>query len=730
MSKKLRNLKKSLTPGDLLPLAVIAFGVIIALTVGETAVSLIGASIAALGAVALIMLLYQRMSAEVDSPYTKPGRREPKYKVTTIKDPDAKRKRIENFEDEEEIKGDEGYRIITRTNRSQEADRKKDSEAKERDTAKKDEKQKSTKTHPELKKDSSKPEKVEEKKPKPEKASPSPAAAAEISSETDNSTQKEEEPRIKDERLYADKIPQVPPKDAIVDEIKNFSKKPLEVPLSILMDSEDVAALEPRREFEYMISRSLMVIASVIDAKTAAYFFVNFEREKLLLESYVSDVSETIADETEFPLGEDIVSQIAKNVKPEILTEINPSAETDLLPYYKKSSGTASFIGVPVFYEKKLVGAIVADTDTPDAYDSGTVGFLGHFTKLFSAYVYNYTEKFDLLQASRTLEAVRRFRSISAGVEFSTLALAEALVDSCSDIFGFAKVGVCMIDDETGIWKIFDIRSGSEDAATLADQTVDLDTTLLGKAITSCKPLIKNEVAEDEIRAHPRESPLTNGFFAAFPILSHTSAYGAIFVEDRTGANLTEFDAQSLDILAKQAGLSVEQLHFLRALTENAMSDPEIGALNEAAFFRRLEEEFARAIDEKSTFSLCFAQIDNYVSFDPEKHADRLEKAVYHVVSIIRKRMKTYDVFGKANSGALGLGLVGVGAEEARLWAERLRSEIAISAVEIGDKRFTVTLSIGLAEFKTEKSLDDAIENAKKALEISLRKTNSVGVFG
>ena len=176
------------------------------------------------------------------------------------------------------------------------------------------------------------------------------------------------------------------------------------------MEEEIAIPTEPRKEFDHLLARVLMAIRSVIDARTAGYAWINHEKQQLVIESYVSEVMGTFTSQRKLPFGNDVITQIAMSGKPEILTDIHPSSELDLLNYYTANAKTLSFIGVPVYFNGIVIGVLFADSDQQDAYDALSVGFLGHFTKLISGLVQSYTGKYDLLQSSRALEAITRFR--------------------------------------------------------------------------------------------------------------------------------------------------------------------------------------------------------------------------------------------------------------------------------------------------------------------------------
>ena len=56
------------------------------------------------------------------------------------------------------------------------------------------------------------------------------------------------------------------------------------------------------------------------------------------------------------------------------------------------------------------VGTIVADSKAEDAFGQETLELLGRFTKLVSALIKSYTDKYDLLLDSELLSSIRRMQ--------------------------------------------------------------------------------------------------------------------------------------------------------------------------------------------------------------------------------------------------------------------------------------------------------------------------------
>lgn len=485
---------------------------------------------------------------------------------------------------------------------------------------------------------------------------------------------------------------------------------------------------EPRKEFDYLLSRVLMVIRSMMNARTAAFFWVNKEQNELVLETRITDVEELFRTKRKYPLGLDIVSQIATSGRPEILTEIKPSAQTDLIPYYNGPAGTTSFVGVPVFLNHTVIGVLCADSTQDDAYDEITIGSLGHFTKLISGLTQSYTGKYDLLQRSRALEALTQFRSMVNRPGTTMQQIASALVDSSASVVESQTIGVVLFDRQQDQWTIHNIMSSLPGVEQLSGQPVDTENSLISptifRGVTNCVPAVAHGV----LRFHEEEGPLHHGFFVAVPLKSTTHCYGALFAEGNS-AELSGRDVAILETIGEQTGILLEQIHVQKMLKKSALVDEASGLLNSGAFIQRLEEELVRASETNVPLVSVLVHIDRYSAVENSLNHNDREELFMHVLSVVRKYVRGYDVVGRVDENIIALAVNGTRDTEVQLWAERLRKEVAISVKEINKKRYTVTVSIGIAKAIAGDNAESLLTNAGRAMELASAKTNNVVVF-
>lgn len=518
-------------------------------------------------------------------------------------------------------------------------------------------------------------------------------------------------------------------KESELQEEVSHRSKQLNVTLHDFFDDEvQPSTDEPRKEFDHLLSRVLMVIRSMMSARTTSFFWVNTEKAELVLESHITDVPDVFSTQRKHPLALDIISQIANSGRPEILTEIKSQAELDIIPYYISNAETRSFVGVPVYLNQTVIGVLCADSTQDDAYDEITIGSLGHFTKLIGGLIQSYTGKYDLLQSSRTLDALSDFRSMIA-TNSGLSDIAQALVQASQHILDYQTIGVVMYDQEREIWTLSAMHSKEEVNMLLEGDQIETNNSLIAQTLYSGTTVSAGLANLSQRRYHPHEMMMDNGYFVAVPLRSPSHNYGALFVEGHT-SQFTTKDVSILETLGEQTGVIIEQLHVQEMLTHNALTDASSGLLNGAAFVKRVDEELLRSHDYHSSFSMTLIAIDRYQSVESQLGDEEKEEVLIHVASIVNKHIRPYDVVGRLDTNLIGLGTSGKDDRDMQLVAEIIRKEIAISVKEISGKKFTVTVSIGIANSISGDNAETLITNANQVLEKAIAKGNSIAVFG
>jgi diguanylate cyclase (GGDEF)-like protein len=517
---------------------------------------------------------------------------------------------------------------------------------------------------------------------------------------------------------------------ALPEEAVSHRRKKLTVQMEeIVEETPESAKNEPRREFEFLLQRVLLAIRSAMSARTTAYWWYAADRKQLTLESKISDMPEAMHKRSSFPLGNDALSHIAENGAPEILTEISSDAELQLLPYYASSANTRSFVGVPVFFNSAVVGVITADSTEDDAYDNATVSFLGHFTKLVSGLIQSYTEKYDLLQSARTLDAIDTFRQLTLKPDRTGEDVCTALIRALMRLVPYTTIGTCMYSEERGGWYVSNLHTKESATKEILGGEVYLDNSLVGKTITNGRTYRFANPAANFIRVTQREQKPSMLAFTGVPLVSVSRCYGALFIEETGETRLTKQDVEIIETVCEYAGTALEQMQLqdyvqTHALLQEASDNALVSTVT---FLQRVKEELARAEDVELSLTIALVSLDKYASFS--NNPVLLDELTQAFVQILRKNLRPYDVVARYHGTTLAVCLIEKNTQAAQMWAERIRRETAAASLNVGGKQYNVTVSIGLAEFLKQANIEELMAHAEKAMDAALKKTNSVSIF-
>lgn len=488
-------------------------------------------------------------------------------------------------------------------------------------------------------------------------------------------------------------------------------------------ENDDMSPQDPRHEFDSLLQHVLMVIRSATNARTAAFLWVNHDRQQLVVEAKITEAEHEFTSDRKIPMGRDALSQIAREGRPEIITQISPSAELELLPYYQRSAGTVSFIGVPVYYAGNVVGILIADSLLEDAYSDITVGFFGQFTKLISGLVLSYTSKYDLYNSSKTLEALQSFRALVGTNTADLHHVIKALFSTLIGQMEISRIGVVSFDQEKRCWALTDARSALDDGyRSNVGAPINLNASAAGEAIRSAAPVVHVDDGAT-IRVFEGEPPLDGGQFVAVPLATTSESFGSVVIENLE-SSLSQQDISLAEALGSHVASYFEHFQQAALLKHAALLDNNTGVLNDQGFAMRVREEFARAVDYNVPLTVCIVRLDASRTTQEQR-----EFAILHVLKLVKEQLREYDVVSRVGPDTLGLALVGYKLQEAQNWTETMRRGVASSPVEIDGKRLSFTVSIGIAQAEPRDQWDDLIAHAEAALGISVKTGNKVTVF-
>jgi len=161
--------------------------------------------------------------------------------------------------------------------------------------------------------------------------------------------------------------------------------------------------------------------------------------------------------------------------------------------------------------------------------------------------------------------------------------------------------------------------------------------------------------------------------------------------------------------MTRTAGALQELQRSNQKLESLAAVDPLTGATNRRAFVERLEAEAGAARRGGTPFSLFALDIDNLQRINErfgERKGDEILKAV---TATCMEAMRPYQGLARVGGGEFMAMLPHAAVDAALMVGERIRSSIQALHVEGEAERFSVTVSVGIAQFGPDGTTGDAV---------------------
>jgi diguanylate cyclase (GGDEF)-like protein len=460
---------------------------------------------------------------------------------------------------------------------------------------------------------------------------------------------------------------------------------------------------EPRAEFDFLLLKVLGVIKEVLFAHSVAFFWANREKQQMVLEARVTD-SQHFISSRRFPIGHDLVSKVAVTGHPELVTEINPKSERELFPYYDMPASVHSFVGVPVYFSKPSdesrpdhpVAVVVVDGIAEDEFGQETLVLLGQFTKLISALIKSYTDKYDLLLDSELLRSIRRLQERVRN-NFSLNSIVQTLAEETSKLINWDYLSVVLYDEAKHAWVAKKVTNRSNHAYIIPEQTIEFPASIVGHTIKSnIHTTVDNLETIDSPRYFAGEKLEKKGSLVSVPISSLNKCYGAVTIESREKYNFSRQDTEMLYRLAENVASALEILYLQEVINEYVIIDDATGMYSRKFFLQKMEDELQRAEDTGSELSMMFVTIDKAQELENRYGKPGFERVIATLAQAIRASVRSYDVVGRYEYNQFGILLANTASNEAYIWAEKIRKNVAGHVINLDGKSFSVTISVGV----------------------------------
>ncbi|MBT4311371.1 MAG: sensor domain-containing diguanylate cyclase [Anaerolineae bacterium] len=201
--------------------------------------------------------------------------------------------------------------------------------------------------------------------------------------------------------------------------------------------------------------------------------------------------------------------------------------------------------------------------------------------------------------------------------------------------------------------------------------------------------------------------------------------------ESRHKKEFSDAEINLCTILSQQAVIALENAHMFDQVKHYASHDELTGLYNRRWLLELAQAEFNRCIRYDRSISLLMLDIDNFKNFnDTYGHAIG-DEVLQAVANFCKESMRDSDFLGRYGGEEFVLVLTETLQEEAKIFAERLRKNIAKTMIPTDKGELSVTVSIGLAENDgITPNLEKLIDRADQAMYVAKKKGRNRIVVG
>lgn len=474
-------------------------------------------------------------------------------------------------------------------------------------------------------------------------------------------------------------------------------------------------------QFAFVLEKILNVVKEAFMAHTSIFFWYNKSKERLTLEKFVTSSPGSISEQ-KFDIEDDILSKIVKKEEPELLTDVTPTAERDVIRYYNSKQGIKSFVGVPLFYGKTLAGVLALDSKMNDAFGIETIYSLGRFVRVLSIIISLFEEKFSESQAEQRLKSLltvlnieRRFNN-----EKELFAMMESAV---KDLLPWNAFTFVYFDPTAQKFKTSKIVNKTTLKYIGENLEIELGGTLVGKAIMSGMPIKIDDTSPGEyFRFTKTENISFDGSFLAIPLVYDDQNYGVLCFEALKKNLYTTEDVQFMKHATKIFSFMVHSFSTQKVLKSLLSVDIETKALNSETFITLLRNDLVKANELDADGAIALIKIDDFIEEDSLFEGNPFPKVLKAIANTIREEITPLNLFGRLDERVFGVYFFNASTKDVFLWAEKLRIKIARKPIAVVTKQTTFTVSIGVASAANKTDVKIVLDNAELALNKALEK--------
>lgn len=153
-----------------------------------------------------------------------------------------------------------------------------------------------------------------------------------------------------------------------------------------------------------------------------------------------------------------------------------------------------------------------------------------------------------------------------------------------------------------------------------------------------------------------------------------------------------------------------------------ARIDSLSGLLNRGSLFSVLDAEIERAVRTDSSLTGIMIDIDHFKSVNDNHGHQAGDKVIGRIGELLQRQLRRYDAAGRYGGEEFFVVLADADDQQAFQFAHRLQEELRSRPITTEPAEISVTVSMGISEYRTGESRDLWIARADKAMYIAKQR--------
>jgi len=204
---------------------------------------------------------------------------------------------------------------------------------------------------------------------------------------------------------------------------------------------------------------------------------------------------------------------------------------------------------------------------------------------------------------------------------------------------------------------------------------------------------------------------------ASYKIAAQDAQLGQIVFSRDHGFIETELAA--LEMLIGMLFLPLRNALMYREALESSMRDPLTGIGNRAAMNQSFEREIKLARRHKHSLAMLLIDVDHFKEVNDNLGHQNGDVTLQQVVKITQDTLRETDQIYRYGGEEFVALLTNTSGTDAKLIAERIRVNIAMSPIALESQDLQCTVSVGVSKLVDEDDIDSLFKRADDALYVA-----------